>query len=82
MFTLFSPDFEFLITAKNLKSGLILFLIGVYMKKVLLISLLVSVFVLQTYADGSTLENVENKASSKDFSVISSDFLVHTPLLC
>lgn len=52
------------------------------MKKVLLISLLVSVFVLQTYADGSTLENVENKASSKDFSVISSDFLVHTPLLC
>ncbi len=53
------------------------------MKKVLLISLLVSVFVLQTYADDSILENVENKSSSKsDFSVISSDFLVHTPLLC
>ena len=52
------------------------------MKKVLLISLLVSVFVLQTYADDSILENVENKSSSKsDFSVISSDFLVHTPLL-
>ncbi len=53
------------------------------MKKFYIISLLISVFVLQTYANDGILENVENKSSSKsDFSVISSDFLVHTPLLC
>lgn len=52
------------------------------MKKVLLIILVMSVFVLQTYANGSILENTENKASLEaDFSVINSDFLVHTPLL-